>query len=77
MPSKTKKATEPAQSSQEDLDVSMADAPLTIPEEQLPFLEEQRIRIVHFPFLSLESLRADLSFASYQDLQRQRLPLSS
>jgi hypothetical protein len=46
MPSKIKKTTEPTQSSQEDADVSMTDVPPVIPEEQLPFLEEQRIRIV-------------------------------
>jgi hypothetical protein len=49
MPSKTKKAPEPAQSSQDDADVSMTDMPPVIPEEQLPFLEEQRIRIVNLP----------------------------
>jgi hypothetical protein len=49
MPSKTKKAPEPAQSSQDDADVSMMDVPPVIPEEQLPFLEEQRIRIVNLP----------------------------
>jgi hypothetical protein len=51
MPSKTKKAAEPVQSSQEDTDVSMTDAPPVVPEEQLPFIEEQRIRIVYLPSL--------------------------
>jgi len=49
MPSKTKKVTEPAQSSQEDPDVSMTDVLPVVTEEQLPFLEEQRIRIVYLP----------------------------
>jgi hypothetical protein len=49
MPPKTKKATGPAASSQEDADVSMTDVPPAISEEQLPFIEEQRIRIVNIP----------------------------
>jgi hypothetical protein len=47
MPSRTKKATEASQTSQED--VSMTDAPQGISEELLPDLEEQRIRIVSSP----------------------------
>lgn len=49
MPSKTKKATGPVSSSQDD--VSMTDAPSLAPEELLPVLEEQRIRIVRPPDL--------------------------
>jgi len=56
MPSKTKRAAETAQPSQDDEDVAMADMPPAIPAEQLPFLEEQRIRVVNLPNSSPSNL---------------------